>query len=105
MPHVFHGEKFAITLLKEPIGLWPALHCQPSRYLWCSVYAGEIGAISGKDRKLVCYHDLHRPPPPNAGVYGSLMTHIWSEDWPGSGNLSQIEGYGGGVGLGWTLHQ
>ena len=58
------GEKFAITVLKERVGLWlaGAVHCQPSRYLWCSVSSQEIRAISVKARKLAHWW----PTPPTA---------------------------------------
>ena len=101
---VSSAEKLAITLLKEPIGLCPLhcglpiglcpLHCQTSRYWCCSVSSAEICAISAKDRKLVGYDHLHLPPP-NAAPCKVHSPHIWAEDWPGSGNLSQIGGYMG----------
>ena len=72
------------------IGLCP-LDCQPSRYWCCSVSSAEICAISAKDRKLVGYDDLHLPPP-NAAPCKVHSPHIWAEDWPGSGTLSQIDG-------------
>lgn len=50
--------------------------------------------ISVKDRKLVYDDDLHLPPP-NAAPCKVHSPHIWAEDWPGSGNLSQIGGYMG----------
>ena len=49
--------------------------------------------ISVKDRKLVYDDDLHLPPP-NAAPCKVHSPHIWAEDWPGSGNLSQNEGCG-----------
>ena len=68
MPDVFHGEKFAITLLKEPIGLRTG-HCIVSlqdieeEFVVLSLLSREIRAISVvKDRKLVTYDDLHLPP-------------------------------------------
>ena len=68
------------------------------RNLWCSVFSLERYVPSLRRTENWLHMMTYTSHPPNAAVYKvHSLAHIWSEDWAGSGNLSEIEGYGGGT--------